>query len=79
MFLQAAPTNTSPAPPSPGPPDSAAVITLLLPSCHRERIDPLDYAPEQPPCQMALCKHPPVVPGVLDILPLRRRRRLQNY
>src|ERR1017187_1633254 len=31
-----------------------------------QRVNPPDHAHEQPPCEMALCQHQPVVPCVLD-------------
>ena len=47
-------------------PDFVGVTALLLPSSHRQRFDPSGHAPEQPPCEMALGQHQPVVSGVLD-------------
>ena len=65
LCLSVISANTS-LPPRPGPPDFAGLIALLLAGRHRQRIDPPDHAPEQPPCEMALRQHQPVVPGVLD-------------
>jgi len=42
------------------------IIALPLTGRHRQRIDPPDHAPEQPPWEMALGQHQSVVSGVLD-------------
>ena len=55
--------NTSPTLTS-WSPDFAGVIALLLPGRHCQRINPPYHAPEQPPREMTLGQHQPVVPPV---------------
>ncbi len=52
------------------PPTSCRLISLVSPPCCYtvapcQGIDPPNRAPEQPPCEMALGRHPPVVPRML--------------
>src|ERR1700730_423785 len=50
------------------PPSAPEFVTAMgvLTRWHRQRRDPAQHAPKQPPREVTFCQQPPVISGVLD-------------